>query len=249
MAAVLFSFGAGPQTTTLQPSAPQLSIHDLHGNVFSLAQYTGKVVVLAFWNTKCLLCIKELSALEVLNKKYGNRGLAIIAIADKNDAVSAFEIAKEMKITYPIGIGNDNNIRKLYGIREFPSIVVIGRDRRIYSKHNEYTPAALLGSEAEELLVAKDDREVREFQPAQPNTTTESVSSSEPENNPVTAEIAQLDPVDLKTFEEDLKAIKCTCGCNQNILSCQRSGMKCQVRAPVIQTELNKIKANHRLIP
>jgi thiol-disulfide isomerase/thioredoxin len=240
-ALLLFSC-TGPQATPPHPGAPPLSLTGFDGGAFSISQYKGKVVILNFWNTKCLLCIKESSTLVPLQSKYRDRGIAVVGIAYEDEAVNLSKVAGQIKINYPVALGDSSEIQAFYGVRELPALVMIGRDGRIYSKHNEYMPAALLESEVEQLLAGEADREINGFQAAKQNSTSETMSAKVAEIDPARTEIAALNPVERKTFEDDLQAINCTCGCNKNFLSCQRSGMKCQLRTAAIQKELNKIK-------
>jgi hypothetical protein len=178
-----------------------------------------------------------------LQNKYRDRGIVVVGIAYEDKAATLSEVAKQVKINYPIVLGNSGEIQSLYGVHAPPALVMIGRDGRIYSKHNEYLAATQLESEAEQLLASETGREVNDFKAAAQNSTTETMLAKQPESDPASAEIANLNTVERKTLEDDLQTMNCTCGCKKNYLSCMRSGMKCQLRAAAVQKELNKIKS------
>ena len=235
---------SGQQATPHHPAAPPLSLTDLQGSAFSLSQYQGKVLVLNFWNADCLLCIKESATLVAFQNKYRDQGIAVVGVAYKGDAANLFEVAKQIKINYPIVLGKTTEIQSLYGIHELPALVMIGRDGRIYSQYHEYLPEASLESGVGQLLAAKDGREVVGFRAALQNSTKEATPAKRAEEDPANAGIDGLNSAQRKTFEEDLQATNCTCGCKQTFLGCMRSGMKCQLRTAAITKELGKIKGD-----
>lgn len=50
----------------------------------NLADYRGKVVLINWWATWCAPCLEELPALNELQKKYEDRGLAVLTISDES---------------------------------------------------------------------------------------------------------------------------------------------------------------------
>ena len=52
--------------------APDFTLQDLDGNTISLSEFRGKVVVLDFWATWCVPCIKSFPAMQIAMDKYSN---------------------------------------------------------------------------------------------------------------------------------------------------------------------------------
>ncbi|MBB4081112.1 thiol-disulfide isomerase/thioredoxin [Lewinella aquimaris] len=72
----------------LQPGqkAPTFNVTDLEGQTYSLDSLRGKVVVLDFWATWCIPCIKEIPEIKRIYTKYiENEGFIIISISLDTD--------------------------------------------------------------------------------------------------------------------------------------------------------------------
>jgi thiol-disulfide isomerase/thioredoxin len=69
---------------------PSLLVADSQGTTVRLAQLRGKLVVLNFWGTGCVHCMKEIPSLQELEMGLKGRSLAVIHVcADAEDANTA----------------------------------------------------------------------------------------------------------------------------------------------------------------
>ena len=85
--------------------SPDFSLPDINDQTLSLKQWRGKVIVLNFWATWCLPCLKEIPLLNKFQKHYAIDGLQIVGIAiDNKIAIKKF--IKKTPIHYPNLIGN-----------------------------------------------------------------------------------------------------------------------------------------------
>jgi mono/diheme cytochrome c family protein len=89
---------------------PPLTLSDSKGNKTKLADYRGKVVVLHFWGTGCVHCIKEMPALNDLQKSNSGRMVLFHVCADEEDAATAQKVLDRLapgttSFTEPTGIG------------------------------------------------------------------------------------------------------------------------------------------------
>lgn len=82
--------------------APQFTLTDFNGNQVSLSSFQGKPVVITFWGTWCLSCLKNLTTLESVKQEYQDK-VAFIGIhrSDKESTKRAFLLLKKLTTTYP----------------------------------------------------------------------------------------------------------------------------------------------------
>lgn len=82
--------------------APQFTLADFNGNQVSLSGFQGKPVVITFWGTWCLSCIKNLEILENAKQELQDN-VAFIGIhrSDKESTKRAFLLLKKLATTYP----------------------------------------------------------------------------------------------------------------------------------------------------
>ncbi len=91
----------------------------------------GKVSVILFWSASCRYCTNLMPYLEVVYRKYRNKGVrfyAISALEDENiDSVKFF---KEQKYSYTQILDGDE-IAKEYGIIKNPALFVIDKNKNV----------------------------------------------------------------------------------------------------------------------
>jgi len=83
---------------------PDFSLPDLHGDIRSISEWSGRPLIINFWATWCAPCRREMPLLQTLHQERQADPLEIIGIAiDRLDAVDAF--VTESGVTYPILVG------------------------------------------------------------------------------------------------------------------------------------------------
>ena len=65
---------------TVDVAAEDFELEDLKGNRVKLSDYKGQIVFLNFWATWCPPCRAEMPDMEEIYKKYGDKGVAILAV-------------------------------------------------------------------------------------------------------------------------------------------------------------------------
>lgn len=76
--------------------------------------------------------------LEPLWRKYRDRGFTVVAVEAKRDAKNALKFIEDRKLTYDFlenGEGNDDVVKKIYGVYGFPSTFLLDREGRILAFH------------------------------------------------------------------------------------------------------------------
>ena len=83
--------------------APALSLEDLNGDLVSLSDYRGKVVLVNLWATWCPWCRQEIPELIDLSARYTDQGFVVLGVAidDEGKEVVAPD-AEAMGMNYPV---------------------------------------------------------------------------------------------------------------------------------------------------
>jgi thiol-disulfide isomerase/thioredoxin len=101
----------------------------------TLGELRGRVVLLNFWVFTCYNCTNTVPSLVDLDRKYRDQGLTIIGIhtpefppyAGEHDKGNLQRAVEKYGIEYPNAQDNDNATWNLYGIRFWPSFVLIDK--------------------------------------------------------------------------------------------------------------------------
>jgi peroxiredoxin len=114
--------------------APDFTLPTIDGKQVKLSDLRGKAVLVNFWATWCGPCKLEIPWFLDLQKQYGGQGLVILGIAmdDNPDVVPKF--AQEMKIDYPILIGNEKVAEQYGGVEGLPQTFYVDRTGKIVKK-------------------------------------------------------------------------------------------------------------------
>ncbi len=120
--------------------APSFS---LSGNVgpVSLAAYRGKVVYVDFWASWCAPCRKSFPWMNDLQRRYGPRGLTIVAINvdKKQEAAQAF--LADYSPQFTVAFDPTGMVAEAYRVWTMPSSYLIDRKGRLHSVHRGFFDA------------------------------------------------------------------------------------------------------------
>ncbi len=126
--------------TTEGKLPPSFELPDLSGNVVTLADYEGKVVVLDLWATWCPPCRVEIPFLVELYEEHKDVGLVVVGIGlDDGGANVLKPFVEQNGITYPILVGN-RGVGQAYQLQGIPTTFILDRNGRIAAKHVGFSP-------------------------------------------------------------------------------------------------------------
>ena len=128
-----------PGTNQFKPQegymAPRFSLRNLKGNIEGLDDHSGKVIVVNFWATWCVPCVKEMPSFENLYRRYRSQGLTLLAVSlDKGDSSKVQEFADKHKLSFPILLDNEGVAEKLYPSFSIPFTYVIDKQGRVVAR-------------------------------------------------------------------------------------------------------------------
>ena len=115
--------------------APRFSLRNLKGNMEGLDDHLGKVIVVNFWATWCVPCVKEMPSFENLYRRYRSQGLTLLAVSlDKGDSTKVQEFADKYKLSFPILLDTKGVAEKLYPSFSIPFTYVIDKPGRVVAR-------------------------------------------------------------------------------------------------------------------
>lgn len=134
-------------------SAPEFALKDSSGKLVHLADFKGKVVLLDFWATWCGPCAIEMPWFIDFERKYRDRGFAVLGVSMDDDGWKAITpFVKQKKINYRVVLGDDKTGDQYGGIQALPTTYVIDRNGRIASVHIGLTAKKDFENAIEQLL-------------------------------------------------------------------------------------------------
>lgn len=111
--------------------APQFTLNDLSGNPLALSSLRGKYVILDFWGSWCVWCIKGFPKMKEYYAKYPGK-FEILGI-DCNDTEDKWkEAVKKHELPWlHVYCPRGSALLSDYGITGFPTKIIIGPDGKI----------------------------------------------------------------------------------------------------------------------
>lgn len=104
----------------------------------SVQAFKGKVIYLDIWATWCAPCQKSMPWMSVMQKRYQDQGLEVIAISiDQKPEKLADFIAKN-KPTLTLGHDPSMEIAKILDIQSMPCALIIDRQGKLRAVHKGF---------------------------------------------------------------------------------------------------------------
>ena len=141
---LLVAAGCGPETVSpdwhrVDPplEAPPFTLPTLDGGSMSLSDARGRVAIVEFWATWCGPCRSSLPSLEVIYKRYRDRG-ATVLLLNEGESAEAVNQWTERRFTAPILLDQTEAVGRQYGVEGLPRLFMLDRDGRIIYEHAGY---------------------------------------------------------------------------------------------------------------
>ncbi len=115
-------------------AAPGFTLPDMDGEMHSLDDFRGKVVMLNFWATWCPPCRREMPSMQRLYEKYREQGLTVVEVNQFEDPDLVFEFTGRLSLepTFPILFDRESRVSELYRVKGLPTTYLLDKAGRIH---------------------------------------------------------------------------------------------------------------------
>lgn len=114
---------------------PDVNYTDVSGKAYTLADLTGKVVVVNFWATWCHPCQSEIPDLSKAYAKFKDKGLVMLGVmTDTPDSNQLLNFQSDYEMTYPIIRANSDILVSYSYPESLPTTFIFDRGgKQVYS--------------------------------------------------------------------------------------------------------------------
>jgi len=134
--------------------APDFAYTLLDGSKGNTQALRGKVLLVNFWATSCVTCVKEMPEIVATHRKFQPRGYETLAVAMSYDPPAyVANFAQSRQLPFGVVIDNTGAIAKAYGdIRLTPTTFLIDKKGAIVKRYVGEPDFAALHGLVEKLL-------------------------------------------------------------------------------------------------
>jgi cytochrome oxidase Cu insertion factor (SCO1/SenC/PrrC family) len=131
-----------------------IKLIDVDGDVFSLKEFAGRIIILNFMATGCPVCGQQIDQLKKIADEYSDQ-VVIISISVQDSSETLRQYVEKHGIGWivardPLGIAFYE-----YGVKVIPTTVIIDQEGHIAFRHEGFVSASTLAEEIDRLLGGK----------------------------------------------------------------------------------------------
>jgi peroxiredoxin len=119
------------QSINVQPGdvAPDFTLNSVEDEAITLSTFRGTIVVLLYFKTEQARSLEAMKEIQGLFGKYRSKGIQVVGVtAEAGERESILKIARENNLDFPILVDSERDVYGNYGIRVYPSTVIIDRE-------------------------------------------------------------------------------------------------------------------------
>ena len=95
----------------------------------------GKIIYLDFWASWCAPCRESFPWMNMLHKKYADRGLVVIAVNLDENQQDAQQFLKELPAEFQVIYDPEGELAEIYNVQGMPSSYLFNRNGKLVSTH------------------------------------------------------------------------------------------------------------------
>jgi len=124
-------------TLSTRQTAPSVIFTGLDGRKFTSESLKGKVVMVNFWATSCVTCIKEMPQMTETYNQYKDQGLEFVAVAMSYDPPNyVLNYAQTRKLPFKVVLDPQGELAKSFGdVKLTPTTYVIDKEGKIIKRY------------------------------------------------------------------------------------------------------------------
>jgi len=129
--AVLWLVAGGALAAAIGDAAPPFVLPTGGDATIALARLRGQVVYIDFWASWCGPCRRSFPWMNELQRRYGDRGLTIIAINVDAKRADAERFLRQYPATFTVAYDSAGTTPGAYEVKAMPSSYLVDREGRI----------------------------------------------------------------------------------------------------------------------
>lgn len=135
---------------------PEVTFINLQGKKITSQDLRGKVVMINFWATSCVTCVKEMPEMVDTYNKYKDNGLEFIAVAMAYDPANyVLNFVETRKLPFTVALDVQGELAKSFGdVKLTPTTLVVDKDGHIIKRYVGEPDFAALHQLLEKALAA-----------------------------------------------------------------------------------------------
>ena len=121
----------------VRPAAPEVTFISLAGQKISTQSLRGKVVIVNFWATSCVTCVKEMPQMIETYNKFKGQGLEFVAVAMKYDPPNyVVNFVETRKLPFIVALDSGGDIAKAFDdVTLTPTTYLISKDGKVLKRY------------------------------------------------------------------------------------------------------------------
>ena len=126
---------------------PVFSAHALQGSNLRTTEFSGDVLLLAFWASWCGRCEEQLAWVQGLDATYHRAGLVVLGVTLDDSPVEAREFAAAAGVCFPVMHDVTKTISRRFALLDLPTLMLVDRAgvvRQVYGRLDRKSRTALV---------------------------------------------------------------------------------------------------------
>ena len=152
------AIGVGAYLSLDLPGAPQpvpaVGYTLLDGTASDTSRWQGKVVLVNFWATTCVVCVREMPRIVQTHERFKTRGFDTVAVAMSYDPpASVAHFARTRGLPFGVAIDNTGAIARSFGgVKGTPTTLLVNKKGQIVRRYVGEPDFAALHALVDQLL-------------------------------------------------------------------------------------------------